>query len=1252
MPTKISYPTSFTQHAGFRACARVLLLALLAVPWAGPAEAFPAQPIWGGRNSTGNCLFEGNPLHCMLRDTKAEIFTAVEAVADRPGAGSCGAVSGWFLSFGVFPDEVWQRNWEYTGFDLSCNPPNPLVPFLAVQISAVLKCPKNSTQAGSQCTCNAPFQEANNACGGGENNGVCDQCKGQPAIGNPANPANGNKFEQQPVYRGLNGFDLSLSFNTYDDYPTRYGHRWRDSFDRRVSVDGSGVVTFRQDGKVFRFVPAGGGWVSEADTNDRLSELKDSLGTRTGWQLYVAAGDETETYDASGKLLSIRSRTGLVQTLTYSDGTGGPNGGFVLDANGQATTAILPAGLLIRAADHFGRTIAFGYEASSRVARVTDPAAGVYFFGYDAAGNLASIAFPDAGVRGFAYNEAANTGGAALPNALTGITDENGARFATFQYDAQERAVSTEHAGGAQRYTLSYGAGGSTTVTDPLGTARTYGFDIVLGAFKNTGIAGPPCPACGPAVQSSDANGNVASRTDWNGNVTLYGYDLARNLETSRSEAFGTAQARTITTQWHPGFRLPVRVAEPLRITSYVYNGDGVSCGFLADGATLVPGVLCAKTIQPTSDATGAAGLGATPVGGPRTWRYTYNANGSVLTMDGPRTDVADVTAYAYYANDDADPGRRGNLAAFANALGHTTQILAYNAHGQPLVIVNPNGLTTNLTYDPRMRLASRNVGGEVTIYSYDSVGQLTRVTLPDASFVAYGYDAAHRLTLVQDNLGNRIAYTLDAMGNRVAEQVLDPAGALAQTRSRVYDGLNRLFQDIGAQAQTTQYAYDNQGNLTGVTDPLNQVTANAYDVLNRLIRVTDPGNGQTQYAYNGIDRLVAVSDPRNLATTYNYDGLANLNAQASPDTGDTVNAYDAAGNLLTQTDAKGQPTSYTYDALNRVTSITFADGSKQSYGYDQGSNGLGRLTFFAETNPQNQIAILHDYAYDAHGRAITENRTMNGVTYAMRYGYDAAGRLSGVTYPSGRTVAYDFDALGRVSQVSTTPPPASGGATQVVVSNVAYQPFGGVKGYTLGNGQSYTRSYDTDGRIASYGFGNQVFTLGYDPSGRIISITDTGNALNSSTYGYDSLDRLTSALRAAGSFGYGYDAVGNRTSKTAGSASDTYTYSTTSNRIAGVAGATSRSFVFDANGSTTSDGPNQYGYDSRGRMVQSSNATSGTTAYQVNALGQRIRKTNSLEDRMFLYDMRGRLIAETSPAGAILREYLYLNDIPIAVIQ
>src|SRR5262249_9898278 len=136
-----------------------------------------------------------------------------------------------------------------------------------------------------------------------------------------------------------------------------------------------------------------------------------------------------------------------------------------------------------------------------------------------------------------------------------------------------------------------------------------------------------------------------------------------------------------------------------------------------------------------------------------------------------------------------------------------------------------------------------------------------------DGSFLSYAYDGAHRLTGISDSQGNRIAYTLDAMGNRTKEEVFDPANALAQTRSRIYDALNRLYQEIGAQGQTTVYGYDDQGSVVSVTDPLNRVTANGYDALRRLVQVTDPANGQTRYGYDGIDQLASVTDPRTLAT-------------------------------------------------------------------------------------------------------------------------------------------------------------------------------------------------------------------------------------------------------------------------------------------------------------------------------------------------------------------------------------------------
>jgi len=1113
--------------------------------------------------------------------------------------------------------------------------------------------------ANNRCTCDStPTQLF-------ANGGTCStqQPKKFPPpcharVGEPCDPATATEIHRETDYAEAGPWPIRIT-RTYTHLPlalqysgqpadrgSGFGPDWASTFQQRLVVrfDYSPIVVAarRPDGRTLDFTQNGSEFNSDGDVKDRLEALYDSTGAITGWRYTVSNNDSIETYSKTGQLLSVQNRAGLVITATYTDGIGGPNGAGVVE--GASTR--LPGGLLLQLEDPFGRTVSFGYDASDRIVRMTDASGANYAYAYDANGNLASVTYPDGKIRSYQYNEPAYTSGANLPYALTGITDENGARFTTITYDASGKPISTQHAGGVELYSLTYNADGSADVASPLSATRTYLSGVYQAVPRTTGVTGPACPACGPASETFDANANVASSTDWDGHRTNYTYDLTRNLETQRVEGLAadgsaTAQTRTISTQWDANFRLPTRIAEALRVTTNVYDPDGTVCG--------ARGALCSKTIQATTDANGSQGFSATATGTPRVWTYAYNQNGSVLTVDGPRTDVADTTTYTYYANDDPDLGKRGNIATVTNALGQTTQITAYNANGQPLTVVDPNGLTTTLVYDARMRLTSRDVGGETTTYVYDGVGQLTKVTLPDSSYLSYSYDAAHRLTGIQDNLGNHIAYTLDAMGNRTQEEAFDPANNLAQTRSRVYSNLNRLYQEIGAAGQTTTYTYDNQGNVTGVTDPLNHTTADAYDALNRLIKVTDPNQGVTQYAYNGESALTSVTDPRNLVTGYTVDGLGNLTQQASPDTGTTTNAYDSAGNLLTQTDAKGQTTSYAYDALNRVTSTTFQDGSKQAYAYDQGANGLGRLTGITETDPSSQVTDQIAYAYDSHGRVTTETRTINGVVYVTGYSYDGFGRLSGMTYPSGRTVAYTFDALGRVSEIDTS----KDGQTRVVVQNVQYQPFGGVKGYTLGNGQVYSRTIDQDGRIASYTLGASTYDISFDGASRITGIAEAGNPANVDTYGYDPLDRLTSAVLPSTSYGYSYDAVGNRLTKTVGASTDTYAYSPTSNQIASITPATGpvRDFAFDANGSTTNDGVNQYAYDSRGRMVQAITAQ-GTTTYQVNALGQRFRKTNSGDDRVFVYDTRGHLIEEADPGGAVKRELLYLGDIPVGVVQ
>jgi YD repeat-containing protein len=630
-------------------------------------------------------------------------------------------------------------------------------------------CPFGGSVSGTNCinapACVAP-QVTRNAITGAC--GLSPKSNGATCgvdVKNPINAGTGNKWQHEIDFSGS---AFSLGFDRYYNASTTsnaspLGAGWRHAYTRSgtVQLTGALITMQRNDGKSYNFQLSAGLWVADADVPDRLEELKDSANVRTGWR-YTTAGKSIETYNAAGQLVSIADRSGLAQILVYSDAS--------------TPVAVAPtAGLLIRVTDTFGHQLNFTYDSNSRISTLTDPAGGIYRYAYDA-NNLASVTYPDGTGKTYHYE---NT---AFPHALTGITDENGNRYATYTYDAKGRAVSTEHAGGAERASLVYNADGSTTVTDALGTARTYQFQTLLGVVKSKGQSQPGGSGCGASASALtyDANGNVASRTDFNGNRTNYSYDLTRNLETSRTEGLTASGAttpatRTITTAWHPTFRLPVQITNGNQQTTYRYNPQGE---------------VTDKTV--TDTATNTA----------RTWTttYTYGAVPGVLLQkveDGPRTDVLDVTTYAYYPADASCQGGhfgcRGQLQQVTDALGHITQNTAYDANGKLLSLTDPNGLITTMAYDSRQRLTSITAGGETTTYSYDPAGQLTRVTRPDGSYLAYTYDAAHRLIQTQDNLGNTLTYTLDALGNRIKKEAHDPSGQLARSQSRVYDALSRL---------------------------------------------------------------------------------------------------------------------------------------------------------------------------------------------------------------------------------------------------------------------------------------------------------------------------------------------------------------------------------------------------------------------------------------------------------------------------
>jgi RHS repeat-associated protein len=993
--------------------------------------------------------------------------------------------------------------------------------------------------------------------------------------GNPINTATGNKFQAETDYVGIGPFPLRYIryYNSRQDSGGVHGN-WNSSYGGFLSVwpatktMPATAALDRPDGKHFDYTYSKGSWVTDPDNMLKLETLA------SGDYKVTCASDIVEIYDSKGRVTSISSREGFAQTLTY------PTSGFIYKP--------------VKITDAFGRSLNFTYNPAGWLIQMQDPAGRTYNYSYDWITNvgarLTGVEYPDQVTRQYLYENSD------FPNALTGIIDENGDRFATWTYDEWGRAISSEHAGGAERFAVTYNPDATRVLTDGNGTQRNSQFSVVQGVAKLTSIDNGLCATCGNLKQSFayDTNGFVSSTTDYNGVQTTYVRNT-RGLETSRTEAVGKPEQRIITTTWHATYNLPLTITEPGRSVTFTYDTAG-------------------RMLTRTEKDTAA--------GTTRVWTYQYNGQGLLASIDGPRTDATDVTRFAYDG--------QGNLTSVTNALGQVTAYTAYTAEGKPLSMQDPNGVVTNFGYDVRGRLASRTVNGISTLFTYDNVGQLKRITSAAGSWIERSYDPAHRLIGIADNLGNRIDYTLDSMGNVLRQETVDPTGTLATKKAWAYDQLNRVFQEIDASSRTTvTYTYDGNGNTTKLTNALSKASTLAYDGLNRLIKSTDPLGGVTAYVYDARDNVTKVTDPLGAATTYVYDGLNNKKQIVSPDAGTTNFTFDAAGNVKTKTWANGKSISYTYDALNRVTRETYADSTSVQYTYDSGPFGVGHLTSMTDATGTTQ------WSYNELGNIISKQQVTGGKILTTTYQYDSFGRLQGMTYPSGRQITYGYTD-GKLSDVSLDGTP--------LISSLKNQPFGAPQTWTFSNGKSVSRTFDLNGQLTGHPYGAGTRTLTYDVLGRIIQVQEPQRAI---TFGYDDADRLTSENVGGIATGYTYDLNGNRRAIT-GAATSTYTYTAGTNRLQNVAGAGAKTNSFDAAGNITNDGQHMYTYGANNRL----SAVDGSAVqYGINGIGQRVRKTDGNGAVVASFDEAGLLIGEYDSAS-VVQETVYIGAMPVAVIK
>jgi RHS repeat-associated protein len=438
--------------------------------------------------------------------------------------------------------------------------------------------------------------------------------------------------------------------------------------------------------------------------------------------------------------------------------------------------------------------------------------------------------------------------------------------------------------------------------------------------------------------------------------------------------------------------------------------------------------------------------------GDAETLTYTYDSAGGVAVTDG-------TGAKAHFLLQD-----RGLVGQTQDALGRTTQFryndsgnltqlvapdnslssFTYDSRGNLLSAIDPLGQRVDLTYDLRFdQIASvSDPKGNITNYSYDSLGNLQELLYADGSFERFGYDTAGNLVVSANRRGQVIDYTYDPRGLLLRKDYADGTAAT--------------------------FTYDTRGNLLSATDADSNVSY-TYDSGDRLLRA-DQGSGRfVEYTYDAGGRRTRMTDPNG---TVNY-------------------AYDAAGRLSELTDGSGNRIiAYSYDATGQLAREDNGNGTYTTYTYDAAGQALNIVNFMAS----GAVNSRYDYAYDSLGRR-TSMTTLEGTT---QYGYDRAGQLTSVTLPGGRTIEYQYDAAGNRITVNDS------GATTAYSSNnlnqyetvgsaiYTYDLDGNLIAKTEGS-NTWTYSYDNENRLIRAVTPEGTWDYQYDALGNRIASSKDG---------------------------------------------------------------------------------------------------------------------------------------------------------------
>jgi RHS repeat-associated protein len=544
----------------------------------------------------------------------------------------------------------------------------------------------------------------------------------------------------------------------------------------------------------------------------------------------------------------------------------------------------------------------------------------------------------------------------------------------------------------------------------------------------------------------------------------------------------------------------------------------------------------------------------------------------------------------------------------------------------------DPAGNKINSNYDNMGRLQNRTnpfpangAPGPATSYQYDTLGRITKVTLPDNNTLQTAYSGS-TVTLT-DQVGRQTQRQVDGLGRLVMVLEQDPAagGAPSVATNYTYDYLDKLIQ-VNQGGQIRAWKYDAAGRML-------------YERIPEQSSTINDGTGtmwSCAYTYTNFDAIATKIDPRGVVITYGFD------------------------------------------TLNRVTSVSYdtshAPGvtttPNVTYTYDTSTTSTTKGLLLSVTTG----AFQESYSYDGVNRPSLVTDVIDGKSYVKTYQYNSAGQVTQLTYPSQRILPIGYDNFGRLASVGSTASNPAG-----YISGMAYNAAGQVTGFALGNGAIETFGYDSQ-RLEltsetaakgpttlmnlSYGYSGTAGQSGVGTTagntGQLVSISGSINGLaESGSYSYDDLGRLVTSSQASNGSSaqrrFAYDRWGNRTGVWDSTVGGNQIQGVTllqlagapTNQIQTVTGSGSGSFGYDSAGNIASDGTHTYTYDGANHLVA---IDGGSTAqYVYDFRNQRVKKVVSGATTHYVWNGSHVLAEHDGTTGSVLQDYINAGEAFVA---